>query len=309
MTVPAAVLAQFDELYGHYAAAWERVLEQERALIRDPRRAAAARRLREIRASIEREMDELDRIAPSATRRAVRAAYAAGAASLGVEPFTFTRPHADAVRLLSDGLTDDLLAATRRVRLTTKRMIREVAKQAALSKTIEGKTATQAAREMAKVLAANGVSAVTYSNGARHGLATYSRMAMRTTTALAYNTGTIKSATEADTKYFEVSDGNTCGWTSHDDGQLANGMIVTAEEALSWPISHPNCVRAFLGRAELRSEKARRRAEKDSLGRAQRERERQAARDATPLTIVVPPGAERHAATLDRFARNAARGQ
>jgi hypothetical protein len=43
----------------------------------------------------------------------------------------------------------------------------------------------------------------------------------------------------------EVLDGPECGWTEHDDPDLADGSTRTLDEADEYPISHPNCQRAF----------------------------------------------------------------
>lgn len=41
----------------------------------------------------------------------------------------------------------------------------------------------------------------------------------------------------------EILDGDGCGWTSHDDGDLANGSIRSMDEAIETPMAHPHCVR------------------------------------------------------------------
>lgn len=43
----------------------------------------------------------------------------------------------------------------------------------------------------------------------------------------------------------EVLDGPDCGWTSHDDPDLAHGSIRSLEDAEDWPTAHPHCQRAF----------------------------------------------------------------
>lgn len=44
----------------------------------------------------------------------------------------------------------------------------------------------------------------------------------------------------------EVLDGPGCSWPEgHGDGDEANGMVVTLEEAEQYPSAHPHCVRAF----------------------------------------------------------------
>jgi hypothetical protein len=43
----------------------------------------------------------------------------------------------------------------------------------------------------------------------------------------------------------QVYDGPDCGWTEHDDPDLADGSTRTLEEAEEYPLSHPHCQRAF----------------------------------------------------------------
>lgn len=68
----------------------------------------------------------------------------------------------------------------------------------------------------------------------------------RTETAIAYNRSAIlafeKSGIITKTKVLDAPD---CGWTSHDDPDLANGKIVDFAAARLHPVAHPNCVRAF----------------------------------------------------------------
>lgn len=42
-----------------------------------------------------------------------------------------------------------------------------------------------------------------------------------------------------------IFDGVPCGWTSHEDGDQANGSVRTLAEAQEQPLSHPNCQRAW----------------------------------------------------------------
>jgi len=68
----------------------------------------------------------------------------------------------------------------------------------------------------------------------------------RTETAHAFNLGAIAGYRESgliDT--VRVLDGAGCGWTYHDDPDVAHDSIRTLDEAQAQPSSHPNCVRAF----------------------------------------------------------------
>ena len=51
---------------------------------------------------------------------------------------------------------------------------------------------------------------------------------------------------DAGIKKVDIIDGPDCGWTFHDDGDLADGSTRTVEELRATPLSHPNCVRIGL---------------------------------------------------------------
>lgn len=68
----------------------------------------------------------------------------------------------------------------------------------------------------------------------------------RTETAIAWNESTNASYRDSGlVDSVEVLDGSECGWTEHDDPDLADGSIRTLDEADEYPTSHPNCQRAF----------------------------------------------------------------
>lgn len=67
-----------------------------------------------------------------------------------------------------------------------------------------------------------------------------------TETANAYNQASLAGyATTGLVEKVEVFDGDGCGWTSHDDPDLANGSIRTLDEGQRQVIAHPRCQRAF----------------------------------------------------------------
>lgn len=84
-----------------------------------------------------------------------------------------------------------------------------------------------------------------YSNGAIHEFGEYGELTIRAAAARSYNMGFLKASEAAGRTVVLVSDGPDCGWSSHDDPELANGKIATIEEAQEFPIAHPNCVRSF----------------------------------------------------------------
>ena len=67
-----------------------------------------------------------------------------------------------------------------------------------------------------------------------------------TETATAYNETSLAGYADSGLiDRVEVFDGEECGWTEHDDPDLADGSSRTLEEAEAYPIAHPNCQRAF----------------------------------------------------------------
>lgn len=261
MPQPVAIDAIEQPLIQAYRNAWLRVLAEEQQLAADPIRFARKRRLAEVRARIEADMDDLDGLSRVWIQKQLPQVYAMGAATGvaeatgGTAEFVWTQINQEAVQRLATTIFHELLGATSHVRATTKQLIREVARDEALQSAIEGRTARQAADSMRKLLESKNIFAVRYADGSKHGLAEYSRMAMRTTTATAYNLGTLDGAASQGVKYWQVFDGPNCGWSAHDSGQLANGKIVTQDEARSFPISHPNCRRAFGARPDITTQK------------------------------------------------------
>ena len=84
-----------------------------------------------------------------------------------------------------------------------------------------------------------------HSTGKKYTLGDYGSMVTRTNANRAYNMGVVHAIQRKGIKYVNVSDGPECGWTYHEDGDLANGSVRTVEEAAAYPIAHPNCRRAF----------------------------------------------------------------
>ncbi len=68
----------------------------------------------------------------------------------------------------------------------------------------------------------------------------------RTETGTAYNrTALAGYRASGRVEKVQVFDGDGCGWTRHDDPDLADGSVRTLDEAEKCPLSHPNCVRAW----------------------------------------------------------------
>lgn len=77
-------------------------------------------------------------------------------------------------------------------------------------------------------------------------LDTFGNLAINGRASDAYNRGSLASAADKGFDEVLVVDGPSCGWTSHDDGDLANNKVVTIEEARAHTRSHPYCVREFV---------------------------------------------------------------
>jgi hypothetical protein len=66
-----------------------------------------------------------------------------------------------------------------------------------------------------------------------------------TETASAWNVAATESYRASGIGFVEVFDGPDCGWSRHDDPDLAHGSIRSLAEAKAQPLSHPRCQRAF----------------------------------------------------------------
>jgi hypothetical protein len=69
---------------------------------------------------------------------------------------------------------------------------------------------------------------------------------VRTELAFASARASLDQYTEAAVTLVDVLDGPGCGWTEHDDPDIADGSTRTMAEAMAYPIAHPNCIRVFL---------------------------------------------------------------
>lgn len=251
----AATARASQALIDAYAQAWQRIEDAQQALIDDPRNARKRARLNELQDMVSREIATLDEEARQYVQGAFPQVYAGavarGANAVAAGQAAFVQVNAEAAARLATGLYTELLEATTHVDDTTKALVRRIGRDAALRTALEGNTAKQASAVMRGILREQGIHAVTYANGAKMGLKGYAEMAIRTSTALALNEGTLQGSADAGCLYWEIFDGPTCGWTYHDDPELANGKIVSRDDALAYPISHPNCRRAVGPRPDL----------------------------------------------------------
>jgi hypothetical protein len=243
------------ELRRIYGGAWQRIVDEQNALLEQwPELARSARiaKMRELQELVAVLTATADEQALLWAVKDLPAAFLFGAVQAAAGA-PLTGLPLDAVGRLAADSYDDLLQATSGVRDTTKSLIRTLSREHVADQLVRGKTAVQAARDLAETLTGHGITAVTYANGTRHGLADYADMLVRTKSAVAFNEGTFGVLSSTGVTYVEVFDGASCGWTSHRDPDTANGTIRTVEQAQSQPLSHPRCQRAFGGRPDITS--------------------------------------------------------
>lgn len=310
MAQPAELDALREALASLYRDAQASIDARVAAITADPdelaRRYRLERRLRQLSAEVELLADTLDAQARRWLSSRFPDAYALGGAAAAAttgRPFGWAQVHVEAVNELAADAYDDLLAATRFMRRDAKAFIREAARGAARLSIVEGDTAHHAGRALARELAERGIAAVRYSNGARHTIATYAEMAVRTKTAQAYNAGTINQARTTGVEYFECNDGPDCGLVSHDDAEKVNGRVYPAAVAMAHSIAHPNCARSWGPRPDITAAGDAERARRFSPD----EQERMAAEERARARAQVAKRAERRRRTVARQRRLAAR--
>lgn len=187
-------------------------------------------------------------IAAGRDRDAQRAAAARAAAA--VDPPSLDPPF---VARSVDELLEDVLAATSHVNATTRDLVRRAGTAQVRALLEDASTPQAAARALAAELRGSGVSAIVYRNGARHGLAEYASMLVRTKTAMAAQEAGFAQALDAGVGWMQILDNPSCGLRFHGDGEKANGKILPVREAMKYPLSHPNCVRCTTARPDIRT--------------------------------------------------------
>ncbi|MFB7649473.1 hypothetical protein ACFC0S_16460 [Streptomyces sp. NPDC056084] len=104
----------------------------------------------------------------------------------------------------------------------------------------------------AELAALHPLDTVTYARGAQHPVASWARTALAAQGISAANTGALTATTaDLDAQWVQVIDGPECGWTSHDELDRAHDTLRSADEAASYPIAHPGCLRRFIPRPDL----------------------------------------------------------
>lgn len=203
-------------------------------------------RLRALLALVGEQMDALEEASRSWLSDDLRFVYSAGgesaAAAVGSD-FAWTQLHVEAIQALAGRTWTDVLAATRFVRRDTKAIIRRLAADAAARTVLGEVTASRSGADLARLVQrATGATTLRYSDGSRHGIRDWGDMNARTTSAQAFNSGTVTQAREDRFDWMEVFDGADCGWVSHDDTDLANGTVRSLAECEAHSLSHPRCV-------------------------------------------------------------------
>lgn len=243
MPQPPEVVALERELLAAYRQAWSRIEAELRQIQDQPLQAIKANRLRAMQQRISAVLGEVERASYAWLGTVLPKVYWAGVTKV-TQGAQWGTIHQQAVQQLVNRSYTDLLEATEFIRSDVKSLIREVVRSEALQKAIEGRTARAAGREVTRILDAQGVGVI-YKDGSKHPLSEYGQMVIRTVSGTAYNVGTLTQGRELGFDRWEVFDGEDCGWTDHDDPDLANGKVVTTDEGLANPLAHPNCRRAF----------------------------------------------------------------
>lgn len=195
MTTDALILA--------YRMAYLEVLDRIGRL--DPLSGTAAYE-RSILRELGRILEELDSAALEWARETIPAAYLegmgsslAGLKALG-EPVptgpALTLLHRQAVALLVENATAELLEAHRMVGRRMRDRLRDIGLEAVTRKLTQGRTVDQTARDLRERLAAEGFTGVVDSRGRNIRLDYYAETVARSTTAEATNRGTLNQLTE-----------------------------------------------------------------------------------------------------------------
>lgn len=195
MTTDALILA--------YRTAYLELLERIKRL--DPNSGTAAYE-RSILRELGRILDELDAKALEWAREAIPAAYLEGMGSSLAELRALEQPvpaapnltllHRQAVAVLVENATAELLEAHRMVGRRMRDRLREVGLEAVTRKLTQGRTISQTARDLKERLAAEGFTGVVDSRGRNIRLDYYAETVARSTTAEATNRGTLNQLTE-----------------------------------------------------------------------------------------------------------------
>ena len=288
MPQPAEVTDAAESLIRLYREAHDSLMAKLGEALADDRRWRESARLRRLIAAntdVANELRTGTRAWLSTTLPQVHALGAAGAVADGFD-FVWSMPHREAAQSLATRTWDDVAAHLRDMDTGGRRAIRELARTSARDIVLEGRTAAQSGRDLARWAADQGIGSVTYRNGAVHTIADYADTMARTVSATAYNDGTFTQLGQDGIEWVEVFDGPDCGWTSHDDPDKANGTVRPIGDAIENSLSHPRCARSFSGRPDIVSQSAADRAKRTGgEGQALAAAEEDARAKAAPVTL------------------------
>ncbi|MFE6186520.1 phage minor capsid protein [Streptomyces sp. NPDC056465] len=252
--VARRVAAVLQDAWQRLADAQEKVLTSITARWRLP---YVLETLEEFKESIADFAARVDEEARAFVQRQLPHLYEQGARAAAVDPgrpFGWTAMHTEALQsLAADSYGDFLRRSQEAERMASQwyRTARAVARREVPLLAAGNRTAVQSARELAKQLEGQGLTHVVYRNGARVPVRAWAEAATLAKSAVAYNAGTLNRTREAGVSHVEVFDSVGCGWTRHNDPDVAAGSVRTVEEAAQWPISHPRCRRAFGPRPDV----------------------------------------------------------
>lgn len=262
MPQPPEVVAASDDYLAQLERSLARIRAQQKAIVDGTREARKVARLAEFERALRAELDRVLQLTETWLTETIPIVYAQGAVDTGlVAALTWTQINTAAAQAIIDFHYGTILEATDFMSNDAKRWFRDVARINNERAALEGLTRVQQGRVMRQIAprAVNAAGApidlraVIYKNGTRHGLAEYSNMLARTTTAMTYNTGSTDQMAASGVNWVEVFDGVDCGATSHDDPDKVNGTIRPLRFARANPIAHPNCRRSFGARPDLRT--------------------------------------------------------
>lgn len=245
-----------EEIIAAWRAAAADLEKQLARIVDDPAWWRRQGRIRQLLAVIDARIDETLGVTESWLARTIPLAYELGALEAAAtldNSWGWSVANRGAVADLAGATFSDFLGRAEQAKRGARATIRKIAGEYTRLAVTTDRTAVGAAREAARALAARGLVVVTYADGSIHSIESWAEMAIRTKTAMAYNSGTLDHVDESGIKWVEVFDGPECGWTYHYDPELALGKIVTVDEARVFPIAHPNCRRTFGGRPDVGS--------------------------------------------------------
>ncbi|MFJ2752648.1 hypothetical protein [Streptomyces sp. NPDC087297] len=156
--------------------------------------------------------------------------------------FIWTPAHQDVLSLLTGACYPVLI---RRIADTVRRSQAFGRAVAAAARTAQGPRAKELAAQ-------HPLDTVTYEHGAQHPAASWARAALAAQSVTVANTGALTATTaDLEARWVQVTDGPECGWTSHPELDRAHDTLRSAEEAATFPIAHPGCLRRFTPRPDL----------------------------------------------------------